>query len=65
MGLAMEMAELKQGRKLVLYSYNRNHQSSILSVEIQKKERKELGLLAFSTSMDKHTKVGGVSHAIF
>ena len=63
-GLAMEMAEL-QGRELLLYSNNRNHQSSILTVEIQKKERKELGLLAFSTSMDKHTKVGGVSHAIF
>ena len=60
----MEMAEL-QGRELLLYSNNRNHQSSILTVEIQKKERKELGLLAFSTSMDKHTKVGGVSHAIF
>ena len=54
-----------KGRELLLYSNNRNHQSSILTVEIQKKERKELGLLAFSTSMDKHTKVGGVSHAIF
>ena len=60
----MEMAELQE-RELLLYSNDRNHQSSILTVEIQKKERKELGLLAFSTSMDKHTKVGGVSHAIF